>query len=111
MHTTLTELPQALAYCPCLNTTGMLPPSTTSRPPTYPPGFHEPLQGANWGQGWTRPPPNTENGDVRITADDVVAASTTGSPHKSKTTTKPEFYEEDSIGRFLVRVSSAIRMN
>lgn len=36
---TITELPEVLSHCPCSNNTGMLQPSTTPPPPTYPPGF------------------------------------------------------------------------
>ena len=78
----------------------MLPPTTTTMEPTWAPGAHERLNQENWGQSYARPPSNTENDDVRSTDDDVMMMPTTRSPLKSKTTTKPEFYEEDSIGKF-----------
>ena len=95
----LTELPEVLSQCSCFNNTEMLPPSTTTTEPTWAPGSHERLNQENHGRSYARPPSNAENDDVRITDDDVIMASTTRSPHKTKTTTKPEFYEEDSIGK------------
>ena len=95
----LAELPEVLSQCSCFNNTEMLPPSTTTTEATWAPGSHERLNQENHGRSYARPPANAENDDVRITEDDVIVASTTGSPHKTKTTTKPEFYEEDSLGK------------
>ena len=96
-----TELREVLSQCPCFNNSAdMLPPSTTTQRPTYPPGFHEPLEQFNWGQGWARPAPSEpESDDAIFHPDDVTVTSLPS--HQSKTTTKPEFYDEDSIGRFL----------
>ncbi len=123
-----TETSDVINHCSCFNNSAMLPTttSTTTEPP-YPDGFFEPIKSFDWshqgqGRGYESEAEDEgyqvfseekkENDGNQIVRHQLIpyawqSHSTTNTINKSakmntkihtKTTTKPEFYEEDSIG-------------